>query len=138
MGSRRGALDPAVLGTPASHIVAPHGADSNPPPSGWARAGRLRALERPAAAATLPSPGLGPRLPAVPDPETLREIARVSGGRAFSAEDDEELSSIYKTLGSQLGTKEEKREVTSAFAIGGLLLLLGAAATSVRWSGRLP
>ena len=89
-------------------------------------------------AATVPSPGLGPPLPAVPDPRTLREIARVSGGRAFSAEDDEELSSIYKTLGSQLGTKEEKREVTSAFAIGGLVLLLGAAAASVRWSGRLP
>jgi Ca-activated chloride channel family protein len=90
-------------------------------------------------AATVPSPGgLGPRLPAVPDPETLEQIAGASGGRAFSAEDDEELSSIYKELGSQLGTREEKREVTSAFAIGGLVLLLGAAAASVRWSGRLP
>ena len=90
------------------------------------------------AAATVPSPGLGPPLPAVPDPQTLRQIARASGGRAFSAEDDEELSSIYKALGSQLGTKEEKREVTSAFAVGGLVLLLGAAAASVRWRGRLP
>ena len=90
-------------------------------------------------AATVPSPGgLGPRLPAIPDPETLKEIAKTSGGRSFAAEDDEELSSIYKALGSQLGTREEKREITSAFAIGGLLLLLGAAATSVRWSGRLP
>jgi Ca-activated chloride channel family protein len=89
-------------------------------------------------AATVPSPGLGPPLPAVPDPETLRQIARASGGRAFAAEDDEELDSIYKELGSQLGTKEEKREVTSAFAVGGLVLLLGAAAASVRWSGRLP
>ncbi|MBA3299252.1 MAG: VWA domain-containing protein, partial [Thermoleophilaceae bacterium] len=80
----------------------------------------------------------GPRLPAIPDPETLERIADSSGGRAFSAEDDEELSSIYKALGSQLGTRKERREVTSAFAIGGLVLLLGAAVASVRSSGRLP
>ncbi|MGI8945480.1 MAG: VWA domain-containing protein [Thermoleophilaceae bacterium] len=89
-------------------------------------------------AATVPSPDFGPPLPAIPDPETLAEIARASGGRAFSAEDDEELSSIYKSLGSQLGTREEKRETTSAFAIGGLVLLLGAAAASVRSRGLVP
>ena len=89
-------------------------------------------------AATVPSPGFGPRLPAIPDPETLERIARVSGGRSFSAEDDEELSSIYKQLGSQLGTRKVRREVTSAFAVGGLVLLLGAAAASVRLGGRLP
>ena len=86
----------------------------------------------------MPSPGLGPRLPAIPDPETMERIAEASGGRSFAADDDEELSSIYKALGSQLGTRDVKREVTSAFAIGGLVLLLGAAAASVRWSGRLP
>ncbi|MGI9081038.1 MAG: VWA domain-containing protein [Thermoleophilaceae bacterium] len=89
-------------------------------------------------AATVPSPDFGPRLPAIPDPETLERIAKASGGRAFSAEDDEELSSIYKTLGSQLGTREEQREVTSAFTIGGLVLLLGAAVTAVRSGARLP
>ena len=89
-------------------------------------------------AATVPSPGLGPRLPAIPDPETMERIAEASKGRSFAADDDEELSSIYKALGSQLGTRDVKREVTSAFAIGGLVLLLGAAAASVRWSGRLP
>lgn len=89
-------------------------------------------------AATVPGPELGTRLPAVPDPETLERIADVSGGRSFAAEDEEELSSIYKALGAKLGTRDERREITSAFAIGGLALLLGAAAASVRWSGRLP
>lgn len=88
--------------------------------------------------ATVPNPGLGPPLPATPDPETLAEIARTSGGRSFSAEDDQELSTIYRTLGSRLGTKNEKREVTSAFAAGGLVLLLGAAALSIRRGARLP
>jgi len=89
--------------------------------------------------ATVPNPGFGPPLLSVPpDPETLRKIAEESGGRAYSAEDDQQLSSIYKTLGSQLGTRDIKREVTAAFAVGGLVLLLGAAAASTRWAGRLP
>jgi Ca-activated chloride channel homolog len=89
--------------------------------------------------ATVPNPGFGPPLLSVPpDPETLRRIAEASGGRAYSAEDDQQLSTIYKTLGSQLGTRDVHREVTAAFAVGGLVLLLGAAAASTRWAGRLP
>jgi Ca-activated chloride channel family protein len=89
--------------------------------------------------ATVPNPGFGPPfLPVPPDPETMRRIAAASGGRAFNAQDDQQLSTIYQTLGSQLGTRTEHREVTAAFAVGGLLLLLGAAAASTRWAGRLP
>ena len=88
-------------------------------------------------AATVPNPGFGPPIAAAPDPETLERIAEISDGRAFSAEDEEELSAIYKSLGSQLGTKKQKREVTSGFALVGSILLLGAATASVRWTGRL-
>jgi Ca-activated chloride channel family protein len=88
--------------------------------------------------ATVPNPGFGPPLPAIPDPETLRAIADASGGRAFSAEDSGQLSAIYKRLGSQLGTKQEQRESTSAFALAGLLLLVGAVGASTRFAGRLP
>jgi Ca-activated chloride channel family protein len=88
--------------------------------------------------ATVPNPGFGPPLSVAPDPETLREIARLSGGRAFAAEDDERLGSIYRSLGSQLGTRRQRREVTAGFAVGGLVLLLAAVATSTRWAGRLP
>jgi Ca-activated chloride channel family protein len=89
--------------------------------------------------ALIPNPGgFGPPVEVPPDPETLRQIARSSGGRAFTAEDSGELSSIYKSLGSQLGTKGQKREITAAFALGGLALLIAAGAASVRISGRLP
>jgi Ca-activated chloride channel family protein len=88
--------------------------------------------------ATVPNPGFGPPLPVPPDPATLSQIAQVSGGRAFSAQDEGRLSSIYKTLGSQLGTKSAKREVTSSFALVGLGLLLAGTALSVRSRGRLP
>jgi Ca-activated chloride channel homolog len=89
--------------------------------------------------ATVPNPNpFGTPLSVAPDPETLRKISEVSNGRAFTAEDDDQLSSIYKTLGSQLGTRKQDKEVTASFAIAGLVLLLGAAAASMRWAGRLP
>jgi Ca-activated chloride channel family protein len=68
----------------------------------------------------------------------LRAIARSSGGRAFTAEDAGQLSSIYKSLGSKLGTQGQKREITATFALAGLALLIAAAASSLRISGRLP
>jgi Ca-activated chloride channel family protein len=89
--------------------------------------------------ATVPNPNpFGTPLVVAPDPETLRQISKVSGGRAFSAEDSDSLNSIYKKLGSQLGTKKKLKEVTANFAIGGLVLLLGAGVASLRWAGRLP
>jgi Ca-activated chloride channel family protein len=93
--------------------------------------------------ATVPNPGFGqgfgpPGIDVPPDPATLRRIADASGGRAFTAEDQGKLSSIYKALGSQLGTRHQRREVTAAFAVGGLALLLGAGAISMRWAARIP
>jgi Ca-activated chloride channel family protein len=89
--------------------------------------------------AVVPVPGYGGGyVPVPPDPETMAAIARTSGGKAFRAEDGGRLASIYKQLGSRLATKKERREVTAAFAAGGLFLLMGAAALSTRWAGRLP
>jgi hypothetical protein len=68
----------------------------------------------------------------------MQQIAALSGGRSFNAESADQLSSIYKGLADRLGSVTRKREVTVAFAIGGLAFLLLAAATSTRWSGRLP
>jgi Ca-activated chloride channel family protein len=80
----------------------------------------------------------GTLIPVPPDPETMREIADVSGGRSFAVEDADELAGLYRDLGSRVATEKEKREITAAFAAGGALLLLGAAATGVRATARLP
>jgi Ca-activated chloride channel family protein len=75
--------------------------------------------------------------PVPPDPESLARIARESGGRAFTANTARGLEEVYQRLGSQLSHRDEKRQVTSAFAGGGLVLLLAAAGMSLRWFGRL-
>jgi Ca-activated chloride channel family protein len=84
-----------------------------------------------------PDPFASPQ-PVPPDPELMQAIARVSGGTAFNAHSSDELSSIYKKLGSQLSTVTRKKEITALFAAAGVVLLLGAAVASVRSSGRLP
>jgi Ca-activated chloride channel family protein len=75
--------------------------------------------------------------PVPPDPQSLAEVARASGGKAFTAADAGKLTDVYKNLGSLLGTKPAKREITAGFAGGGLALLLLGAAMSLRWFGRL-
>jgi Ca-activated chloride channel homolog len=73
-----------------------------------------------------------------PDPEAMRRIATISGGRTFAIDQGDELSSVYEKLGSQIATRKEKREVTSGFVGGAAALLLAGGAMSLRWFGRLP
>lgn len=73
-----------------------------------------------------------------PDRETMRQIADTTGGRYFGTADDLELDEIYERLGKEIGRKDERREITWAFAGGAALLLLVGGAASLRWFGRLP
>jgi Ca-activated chloride channel family protein len=68
----------------------------------------------------------------------MAQIAQVSGGRSFNAQTADQLSSIYKQLGSQLSTVTRQREITVWFVVGGLVALVLAAAGSTRLVGRLP
>jgi Ca-activated chloride channel homolog len=80
----------------------------------------------------------GEAIPVPPDPATLQEISRVTGGTFTEAADAGRLDDVYKRLGSKVGTKRVKREVTSSVAGAGLVLLLAGLGTGLRWRGRLP
>jgi Ca-activated chloride channel family protein len=98
------------------------------------------ALGTPAGTIEVPRPGGGQgtetrRVP--PDPDALAQIARASGGQTFTADNASELKRVYQKLGSQLGTEKRKRQLTSSFAGGALVLLLVGAGMSLAWFGRL-
>ena len=73
-----------------------------------------------------------------PDTLTLREIARDTGGRYFSAPDADQLEAVYSGLATRFATVNEKREMTASFAGFGLVLLLGGLSISLLRGGRLP
>ena len=76
-------------------------------------------------------------VPVPPNPAQLAEIARVSHGQAFTAQDAKGLDAIYTRLGAELGHKKVKHEMTASFAGGGLALLLLGGVASLAWFGRL-
>ncbi|HJS92910.1 MAG TPA: VWA domain-containing protein [Solirubrobacteraceae bacterium] len=76
-------------------------------------------------------------VPVPPDPQQLAEIARLSHGQTFTATNAKGLNTVYKRLGSQLGHKKVKHEITASFAGGGLVLLLLGSVGSLAWFGRL-
>jgi Ca-activated chloride channel family protein len=91
------------------------------------------------ASGSLPNPDpFGPPVAVPPDPQLMQQIARTSHGRSFTAKDANGLISIYKGLGTQLGSKTHQTDITVAFAAAGLAFLLAAGLGSLRWSGRLP
>lgn len=82
--------------------------------------------------------GFGGRVRVAPDPSTLRAIARTTGGRFYEARSADALQSAYEELGSRLGRKPGRSELTYAFLAGAIGLVVIAGVLSARWSARLP
>jgi Ca-activated chloride channel family protein len=80
----------------------------------------------------------GEAISVAPDPETLRQISSITGGTFTAADDAGALEGVYKKLGSKVGVKHVKREISSSFAAAGLVLLLAGLGTGLRWRARLP
>jgi Ca-activated chloride channel family protein len=72
------------------------------------------------------------------DEETLQQIAQVTGGAYYNAQNEEDLHAIYDNLNPELVIKPQKIEVTSLFAGAGILLLIVGGALSLLWLGRVP
>jgi Ca-activated chloride channel family protein len=80
--------------------------------------------------------GLKEQVTVTPDAKTLAEVAKITGGRFAAAPTAEKLKSVYSDLGSRIGSRREKREVTAAFAGMGAIFLLVASGLSLAWTRR--
>jgi Ca-activated chloride channel family protein len=68
----------------------------------------------------------------------LEQIASLTNGSYYRAEDQETLQEIYENIDLQLTIKGEKSEITSLVAGISLLFLLIGGALSLFWFGHLP
>jgi Ca-activated chloride channel homolog len=71
-------------------------------------------------------------------PAELAQVAELTGGQSFTAPTSDQLTAVYRDLGTRLTYVEEKRELTSLFMGGAAVLLLLGAAASIVWFHRLP
>jgi Ca-activated chloride channel homolog len=92
------------------------------------------AFGTPSGTVDLPGEGVQP-VPA--DRTTLHRLADATHGSFHTAVSEQELSAIYKDLGSQIGYQTVHRDISWRFLALGLLIGMVAAATSLLWAGRL-
>lgn len=72
------------------------------------------------------------------DEGSLQEIALLTGGSFFNAENEEDLQKIYANITPQLVIKPEKLEVTGIFTVASILIFLIGCTFSLLWYNRLP
>ena len=68
----------------------------------------------------------------------LMEIASVTNGAYYQADDAESLHEIYKNIDLQLTISGEKMEITAILAGLSLLFFLIGGVLSMLWFGRMP
>lgn len=71
------------------------------------------------------------------DPETMANVAEITGAKSFEAGSADELSNVYDDITTSVGTTTEQRDVTRVFVGAAMVLLLAAAGTALFTGGRL-
>ena len=72
------------------------------------------------------------------DAATLRELARRTGGRFYSAPSGTALEAVLDSLGSEVAYVNGSKEVTATFVGAGLALLVAAGGLAALWFNRVP
>ncbi|PZG02569.1 VWA domain-containing protein [Micromonospora deserti] len=80
--------------------------------------------------------GRAVRVPA--DGQTLQSVAKETGGKFHEAANVEELRDVYENIGSSVGYRLQRQDISARFIGWGLLVALAAAATSMLWFARMP
>ncbi len=80
----------------------------------------------------------GELIPVPADPQTMQQVADATGGRAYEAATGEELREVYEDIGSSVGYRLEKQDVTARYVGFGLVAAFVTAAASLLWFSRIP
>jgi Ca-activated chloride channel family protein len=72
------------------------------------------------------------------DEAALRQIAEITDGLYFNAQNEEDLRDVYESIEPRLQFEREETEVTFVFAGASILLLLLGGVLSLLWFSRVP
>lgn len=72
------------------------------------------------------------------DGQTLHAVAEMTGGAYYEASSSDELRAVYEDIGTSVGYRTERQDISARFIGMGLLLAVAAAAGSMAWFSRLP
>ncbi|MFS8098740.1 VWA domain-containing protein [Lentzea alba] len=72
------------------------------------------------------------------DDDSMKEIAKISGGEFFKAASAEELRRVYDTLGEQIGYEKKQADASKPWLLLGTLTAMFAAAGALILGQRLP
>ncbi|HEX5542480.1 MAG TPA: VWA domain-containing protein [Micromonospora sp.] len=72
------------------------------------------------------------------DGMTLQGVADTTGGGYHEASSSAELRAVYEDIGTSVGYRMVRQDISARFIGVGLLLAMGAAAGSMAWFSRLP
>ncbi len=72
------------------------------------------------------------------DDDSMKEIAKISGGEFFKAASAEELRRVYDTLGEQIGYEKKQADASKPWLMLGTLTAMFAAAAALLLGQRLP
>lgn len=132
--------------SPASIVLLSDGAQTTGSPMPRQAAEQARRAGVPVSTVALGTRGATVRVPQAggptqlvtvpPDPKTLEQVARITGGQAFRTADAAALEKVYRDLSTRLVEEDESEEVTALFAGGGAVLLLVGGALSTLWFRR--
>jgi len=75
---------------------------------------------------------------AIPDEETLKAVAHMTGAEYFHAGNANDLRKIYQNLSAQFALERKETEVGALFSAAAALLVLGAVSLSLLWFHRRP
>lgn len=128
---------------PPSHIVLLSDGDNQTGRSIYEAADAARAAKIPVSTIAFGTPyGTvtidGETVPVRVDKDALRALAEDTTGKAYEAQAGDELSDVYRHIGSSLGYRVENQESSSGYILTGLLLALAAGGLSLVWFQRLP
>jgi Ca-activated chloride channel family protein len=72
------------------------------------------------------------------DPEALAAIADATGGKAYEAATQGQLTDVYASIGSSIGFDTVDSDITEWFVAGALLGFVVSAGFALAWSNRIP